>query len=167
MDGAEVARELVQAHLAATLPARLALIETQLGLAAGSLPVPKITGPTDVRSLGLEETPAVMVVVRDTAAIDDDGKAAGGREYRVRYVVRCLAWARGQDYEDTGDNRDRYVRALREVLLGRLTMQGRAAKVLTPTWRESYSDVAKGRNERGLAAGYAEFTLELVEVLAA
>lgn len=161
---------LVAAELAAHLPARLALLSTQLGPVLGgrdATPAFVASGQRAADHVGFDDWPFLLVVAQGMPQLRGSGMEPDGtREYRARYTTRVFAWVRGNGYEEVDAVRARLVLAAREVLL---TGQQLAATVRIDetTWDERYSDV--GTDDAlatSVGAAWLGFVVEVQEDLA-
>ncbi len=170
--GPEFVVDLLLAHLQARIPTRLAALRAELALSLDELPeVASWHHPRDVGLIPVEEFPAVMVAIYEAGTLADQGSAAGGREYLLRYRVRVYVMARAEGAEETGRARSRYLLAAREALLAgvRAPLTGPAGLVNAPidasSYRESYSEIDRLAGAGTVGAAYAEAELTLAEIL--
>ncbi len=160
---------IVATALATRLPARLALLDTQLGpVLNGRSAVPAFvaSGMRSADQVGLDDWPFVLTVVQGLpqlrlAEMEDDG----AQVFWNRYGVRCFVWARGDGFEETDSVRARLTLAVREVLLTGVQFTT-AVKLIPTTVDERYSDVGVDDTlASSVAASWVGFQVEAREVL--
>lgn len=164
--GADLLRAGLERHLVLALPPVLSSLEAARRLGAGTLELPKMSGPTEVRLLAVGEYPACMVAVTDVPALiesigneGDDGE----RDRRVTYTCRVFFFVRGRDRRVVADLRDAYAFAGRACLAGRPAfLGGLVATSPLPSYREAFSSIDKTR-EGSVAGVYAELSLKVDE----
>lgn len=119
MIGPEGAAEALTSYLAARLPDKLAAIRARLDVGE-VVPDPAVVEAHDRYRLGVEEYPAVLVVVDTLSSFTVTGRGDDGSEqYVARHPFRAFVWVRAQDDRAADLLRKRYVLAVREVLLER------------------------------------------------
>lgn len=154
MIGPEGAAELAAAWLELRVPYRLAGIEARLELEGPArLGRPALVLPHDRLRLAVEEWPAILVVAQALRRLGPvEVRPEVGDVYRATYGLRVFAWVRDEDEAATDLRRKRYLLAIREALLERLTMTGAplpsAGGIASPaittdalSLAESYSDL--------------------------
>lgn len=140
------------AWLADEVPRQLATIRTTTGTPARLLPDPLRVIGHDVRELGIDEWPALVVTPATMGGMSRvDVNPDGGETYAVTYSATVYAWVRGDTYADTTRARDAYALAIRSALLTRKQLTaatafgqlppGATVWVKPETIREDYAPV--------------------------
>lgn len=178
MEGIEAARKLVAGRLAGELPGKLAELRARY-LAdpdpaadidlEGALPDVRLVADAERFRLEAEEWPAVCMArlrVPNMRVVDVvDGRLV----LRVTYRLRAYVYARGQTFDDVTDKVDRYLLAVRELLLANLGLgadPALGAFVDPATMAEEYAGVEVDENSRTVGGAYVEFSVVLQEELA-
>lgn len=182
MYGPEVAADRLAARLRDRLPGQLAALADDLDAADGDLPPPALIEPHDrMRPLGIEEWPAVFVVVTGVAGVRSARRDDAGEAFAVRYPFRVYLWLRHESDTAVDLLRKRYVLAVREVLFARralLAAELAANRTYLPdaaagpyvdplALREDYAPLALDDAGRTIAAAYLEAELLAAELVAA
>lgn len=164
MNGPEGTAEAIVALLAAGMPVELAALADELNVPPAKLPAPRHVSAQERDLLNLAEWPAIFVVVQRLERLRrvDGPDVDGAVPYRGRYPVRVFVFVREADYEATDLLRKRYVRALRTVVFA----AQEAVELDEATYVESYSDVGVDQSKRTIAGAYADFVVEVDELLA-
>ena len=110
MRGHEYIRDVVKAHLIATVPVRLAVIQAGL-----DDPVENLDFLLDDGAYRLQSLPAVVIRATDSPTQRRTGEAQWVCDYNVEVIVACANDTIG-NYEGATRQRDRLLRAVREAL---------------------------------------------------
>lgn len=160
MSGPEDIARTIAAAVRDGLPARLAALEAELALGANAIPPPRLVAEQERDLLALAEWPAIFTVVQNLTGLDhvDGPNDDGTVTYQARYPVRLFVFVRvlagtTNPYEEVDLLRKRYVRALRELILG----AQEATAVDVTTYAESYSDVGVDDDNRHIAGAWVQF----------
>lgn len=179
MQGAEAARKLAAGRFEATIPDKLAELRQRYGAdpsptadldQAGTLPAVALFGASERARLEADEWPALLVTRLRTPTLATLEPVDGGMVlYRVSYRLRAYLYVRGQEFDDVTDKVDRYVLAVREVLLANLGLAASpelGAFVDPNGVVEDYSGVELDDVGRTVGAAFIDFGLSLQELAA-
>lgn len=180
MRGAEEARKLVTARLAAAMPAKVAELVARYALPAaapagdpdlpGTLPNVRLFKAGEKVALAADQWPALLTVPLTVPTVTFADIVDGHVVWKVTYRLRTYVYVQGfadsalelDAEDDAGDKRDRYLLGVRELLLVDLNLGDDGARVGLP-WTESYSGVEPA-DIGSVAAGYVEYAVTLEEL---
>lgn len=178
MLGPEHVATAIAAALRTHVPQRAPALAARLGVTADAVPVPRAPDPQLAGDLGAyftedraridEDLPALITTVRrvrQTRRVDPAWDAPDGPAdvFVLRYVVRVLGFAEGEDYADTSRRRQRLALLTRETLLSAPLAD--ELSVDSETLIEDYSDVGATEQGRYLAGFWLESDVVCEETL--
>lgn len=169
MKGHEYARAQVKAHLAATVPNRLAAIKTALAVTTPAAPAGYFL--TDSLPTDPALYPCVVVMSTGAPAMKRQSVQAAGDSvdfvvmYALRIVVACRTDVAGGE-ELASLDRDRLMLAVREALLAPANFPA-DLELLTQDLAEDTGAAAQDLRGRPLAAGQITCQVGVLETLAA
>jgi hypothetical protein len=172
MIGLEGTSAAVADHLALLLPAKCAELDTRLSLPAGSVPPPSLVKPHEVGPLTDAKEPdryypAVLVIGQTMSASRPIDIIDGSQVWQFDYVLQAWVFVRAEGYAAVALLRNRYLLAVREVLMGNPIASDVVTVAVRKPWAEVYSAVAaEEKTKRSIAGAYVQFTAEVFETLA-
>lgn len=170
MLGPEGVSRAVVNRFAAALPAKIARSRTRHGASEAELPDIQKIYPVEQDLASIEEFPCIFIV-----EVDTDGKISNEQldidafydSYKFRYKMRAFVWVIGEDANYVAVAIQRYILALREIMLGNKILHqgdGNYAELDPNTIRESIGDLLQDESTR-LGMAYLEFDVVTQEAV--
>ena len=169
MLGAEGTVDLVQSYLAANMPAKIAALQTRLGVTSTDLRAPALYSTSLYERIEIAQFPAIEVQFQafgQPVFLDNN---AGQLTYRWPYRLRVYIEERGNSYDQVEQRRKRLLLGVTELLTSHpmLSASSPTAWVDVTSMTASFfglGTLAQAKDARSIAACYLELVVMVEEM---